>query len=62
MADEDNLLEASPVNGGVSAGEGSSDEEYERMTAAEVLEKLEEVPYHFFTTLLCYTPSSYRLG
>lgn len=42
----DSFLEASPTNGEdrvrLESG-GSSDEEYERMTAAEVLEKLEEV-------------------
>lgn len=42
----DGFLEASPTNGGDDVqleNGGSSDEEYERMTAAEVLEKLEEV-------------------
>lgn len=45
MAD-DSFLEASSTNGGGNIqmeGEESSGDEYERMTAAEVLEKLEEV-------------------
>ena len=44
MADDGpDFLEASPSNGVQQEAGGSSDEEYERMTAAEVLEKLEEV-------------------
>lgn len=46
MATDDSFLGASPTNGEESIQQesgGSSDEEYERMTAAEVLEKLEEV-------------------
>ena len=46
MEDGSGFLDASPPNGDSSiqlASQGSSDEEYERMTAAEVLEKLEEV-------------------
>lgn len=40
----DSFLEASPRNGGdVQLDSGGSSDEYERMTAAEVLEKLEEV-------------------
>lgn len=47
MAD-DSFLEASSTNGDGNIpmeGEESSDDEYERMTAAEVLEKLEEVSF-----------------
>ena len=44
MEDGSGFLDASPPNGDSSIQcQGSSDEEYERMTAAEVLEKLEEV-------------------
>ena len=47
MADhDDSFLEASSTNGDgntIMEGAENSDDEYERMTAAEVLEKLEEV-------------------
>lgn len=61
MADEDGFLEAFPASNEANirlASEGSSDEEYERMTAADVLEKLEEVsvtPYLTFDTFTFVT-------
>lgn len=43
MADLDSFLQPSPSNGEGPTVVESSDEEYEKMTAAEVLAKLEEV-------------------
>lgn len=43
MADLDSILQPSPSNGEAPTIAESSDEEYEKMTAAEVLAKLEEV-------------------
>lgn len=65
MADDDGFLDASPVNGDDSiqlASQGSSDEEYERMTAAEVLEKLEEVSLRVSSLKCTHFPSPCRLG
>ena len=63
MADLDSFLQHSPATNGDGetrlTGEGSSDEEYERMTAAEVLSKLEEVRLNqmwvwFSSTSVCH--------
>lgn len=43
MDESESFLDASPRNDSILESGGSSEDEYERMTAAEVLEKLEEV-------------------